>query len=195
MSTPPRRTVRCTATEARELFAAIPAKAQRSLPGHALATIIDVLSADGTADLAATLALLFPNEPLDKARRRLTTEIANRVYVDETGIAPLKIAQTRKGVEPALIWLERLDFADVRGLTEAGPRYAPEQFVPAEATQKTSAEIVENIARSDLGLGGEGWEANGGAPRSPSGDALADLFEPRNETFAALFVFARLPIA
>ena len=67
-----RKTVRCTANEARELFAAIPAKVQRSLPGHALATITDALSADGTADLAATLALLFPNEPLDKARRRLT---------------------------------------------------------------------------------------------------------------------------
>ena len=141
-----RKTVRCTATEAHELFATLPAKAQRSLPGHALATIIDALSADGTADLAATLARLFPDEPLDKARRRLTTEIANRVYVDETGTAPLKIAQTRKGVDPALIWLERLDFADVRGLTEAGPRYAPDQFVPAEATQKTSAEIVIDIA-------------------------------------------------
>ena len=124
-----RKTVRCTTNEAHELFAAMPAKARRSLPGHALATIIAALSADGTADLAATLARLFPDEPRDKARRRLTTEIANRVYVDETGAAPLKIVQTRKGIEPALIWLERLDFADVRGLTEAGARYAPDQFV------------------------------------------------------------------
>ena len=194
-----RKTVRCTATEAGELFAAIPAKAQRSLPGHALATIIDAFEADGTADLAATLALLFPNEPPDKARRRLTTEIANRVYVDETGAAPLKIVQTRKGIEPALIWLERVDFADVRGLTEVGPRYAPDQFVPAEATQKTSAEIVGEIASPNEDRlpppGGEGWgEGDRVAPELPdrvkSGNdalvraardqAIANLVKPSN---------------
>ncbi len=147
-----RKTVRCTADEARNLFAAIPAKAQRSLPGHAIATIIDALSTDGTADLAATLALLFPSEPLDKARRRLTTEIANRVYVDDNGNAPLKIVQTRKGEDPALIWLERTDLADTRGLTEAGDRYAPDQFVPAEATRQTSAEIVSDIAAEKIAV-------------------------------------------
>ncbi|HPV24682.1 MAG TPA: hypothetical protein PLJ65_10940, partial [Casimicrobium sp.] len=134
---------------ARALFDAFPAKAKRSLPGHALATIIGLLAADGTTELSQALSMLFPDEPLDKARRRLTTEIANRVYVNEAGNTPLKIVQTRKGIEPALLWLERLDFADARGLTEAGERYAPDQFVPAEATQKASAEIVAEIAVKD----------------------------------------------
>jgi Cdc6-like AAA superfamily ATPase len=140
--------LRCTADEARAIFAAFPAKAQRSLPGHAIATVIDIIGSDRTAPLQEALAQLFPDEPFDKARRRLTTEIANRVYVDDTGNAPLKIVQTRKGVEPALLWLERLNVADTRGLTDVGERYAADTFVSAEATQKTSAEIVADIAES-----------------------------------------------
>jgi hypothetical protein len=140
--------LRCTADEARAIFAAFPAKAQRSLPGHAIATVIDIIGSDRTASLQEALAQLFPDEPFDKARRRLTTEIANRVYVDDTGNAPLKIVQTRKGVEPALLWLERLNVADTRGLTDVGERYAADTFVSAEATQKTSAEIVADIAES-----------------------------------------------
>ncbi len=143
----PIQTARCTAEEARTILAAFPAKAKRSLPGHALSILIELIGPDHTAALPQALVQLFPDEPLDKARRRLTTEIANRVYVDDKGTAPLKIVQTRKGVEPALVWLERVNVTDTRGLTDVGERYAAESFVSAEATQKSCAEIIADIAK------------------------------------------------
>ena len=150
MNTPSKNFVRCSPTEAREIFITFPEKAQRSIPGHAIDVLISLLASDGTANLQQTLAQLFPDEPFDKARRRLTTEIANRVYVDTTGTTPLKIVQTRKGAEPALVWLERANVTDTRGLTEGNDRYAADTFVSAEAEQKTSDEIVADIAAQAL---------------------------------------------
>ncbi len=150
MNTPSKNFVRCSPTEAREIFITFPEKAQRSIPGHAINVLISLLASDGTANLEQTLAQLFPDEPFEKARRRLTTEIANRVYVDTTGTTPLKIVQTRKGAEPALVWLERVNVTDTRGLTEGNDRYAADTFVSAEAEQKTSDEIVADIAATAL---------------------------------------------
>ncbi len=160
MSTQPSNYVRCTPTEAREIFITFPEKAQRSIPGHAIDVLISLLANEGTANLQQALAQLFPDEPFDKARRRLTTEIANRVYVDDTGIAPLKIATTRKGVEPALVWLERVNVTDTRGLTEGNDRYAADTFVSAEAEQKTSDEIVADIAAQALATTQQAPSAN-----------------------------------
>ena len=150
MNTPSKNFVRCSPTEAREIFITFPEKAQRSIPGHAINVLISLLASDGTASLQQILAQLFPDEPFEKARRRLTTEIANRVYVDATGTTPLKIVQTRKGAEPALVWLERVNVTDTRGLTEGNDRYAADTFISAEAEQKTSDEIVADIAAQAL---------------------------------------------
>jgi hypothetical protein len=150
MSESPKKYVRCTKKEASELFNAFPEKARKSIPGHALATIIAALGEDDRAPLEAVLGELFPDEPIEKARRRLTTEVANRVYKDDAGNTPLKIASTRKGVEPALIWIECAQRNDASHLTEAGDRYAAEAFVPAEAVRKTSAEIAVDIISEKL---------------------------------------------
>jgi hypothetical protein len=137
---------RCSKEQAIKALGALPPKAKKSVPGLALVTIIDQLEANGSAPLEPILAELFPDDPVEKARRRLTTEIANRVYKDDAGNAPLRIATTRKGIEPALIWLETPIATDTRGLTDVGERYAPEHFIPAEAIQRTSEEIKQEIA-------------------------------------------------
>jgi hypothetical protein len=137
---------RCSKEVARALVDTFPSHAKRSVAYHALNVIIEALGEDNTASLADVLAELFPAVDIEKARRRLTTEIANRVYKDDAGNAPLKIVCTRKGDEPALIWLESIVVTDTRGLMDAGERYAPENFIASDAVQATSEDIKREIA-------------------------------------------------
>jgi uncharacterized protein YjbI with pentapeptide repeats len=194
MTQSPNKYRRCNKDEALELFESFPPKAKKSIPGIALKSIIDLLGDDEVAPLHEALETLFPGEPLEKARRRLTTEIANRVYKDEADVAPLQIESTRKGVEPARIWIERIEQGDARGLTEAGERYAVETYVPAEAVQQTSAEIANDILNERAGLVKANSEIDQTTPppEIPTREAPSELDhtttkpsgnEPRNPSF------------
>lgn len=138
-----RPTRRSNATEARQALATLPAKFLASTVGTALTRIVELLRADGSAPMEKVRAALYPALELDAAKTALRTQIANRLYKNEAGEAPLILAISRKGSVPDVIWFEQPAREDPSDLA-AQDRDAGTALLPTNANVTTGArEIAE----------------------------------------------------
>lgn len=139
-------------SQASAAYQALPEKFRSGMVGRALFGVLGLLDDEGYAPLAAVLEVLFPGEPLEKARTMLATQIVSRPYSAADGTQPLQLKVSRKlRSAPATqteqkVWFESATTIDYASFGGTNPRYLEAEFVPGQALQATAQEQLQSLS-------------------------------------------------
>ena len=128
-------------SEAKQWFDTLPAKFQKSMVGGVYQKIIDHLGAEGAAPLDTILAELFPDREPAAARRSLANNFANRPYLNELGLAPLRLRLSPANETPATVWFESEASKSLQHETPDTPNHSAQTFAGGLAAQATGEEV------------------------------------------------------
>ncbi len=136
----------CSPSHALQVWDSLPEKSRASVAGSAFKQIIGLLAPNGYAELSDVASQLFPNETLDAARKILSTQIANRAYITESGQQPLRLCISRKS---KLNTVQQVWFEAAHSLPSDAPlntpRYEAANFAGGLAQALTGQEIVKEL--------------------------------------------------
>ena len=128
-------------------FAALPQKFKGSAVGWIYQQITEQLDeAAGEAPLSPLLEALFPEQDAEKARRTLAANYANRAYVADSGLRPLRLRLPLPTGDasgsPPKVWFETETFPSQKFATKDVRPHTHEEFGGGLAAQATGAEVV-----------------------------------------------------
>ena len=136
-----------TRSAVEEQFANLPPKFKGGAVGTIYQKIIQGLDKQGEARLAPLLEELFPDQDADRARLSLSTNFANRPFVTDTGLIPLRLrlptlAQIKAEGKEAKVWFESEVALPLKGETRDDGQHTALEFGGGMAAQATGVEVT-----------------------------------------------------